>query len=167
MILDATLTLSSNQQVLATAPSQNVIDIASVGVGVAVNNAFGTASVFGEDIGIGEATEGPQILCQVGTAFTTANAGTLQVQLQTAIDNGNNQPGTWDTIAQTDAFAVGVLTAGQKLAEFHIPPRYPGQAFPRFYRLNYVVTNAFTAGTIGYAGILTGRDDAPMYPAAY
>jgi hypothetical protein len=34
--------------------------------------------------------------------------------------------------------------------------------------LNYVVaTGPFTAGTIGTAALITGRDDNVVYPAAY
>ena len=171
MILDSNLILSQAQAVTVTAASTSVIDLAGVGVGVPAPNKFGTAAIFGEDIGIGDGVSPPNILCQVGTAFTAGGAATLQVQLQEAADTGANTgtPGTWNTIAQTDAIAVATLVAGQKLAEFTIPPRYPGQTtFPRFYRLNYVVaTGPMLTGTIGFAGIITGRDDAPTYPAAY
>ena len=171
MILDINTVLSSAQAVTVTAPSQNVIDLAGVGVGQPDPNRFGSATIFGEDIGIGDGVSPPQILCQVGTAFTAGGAATMTVQLQEAADTGANTgtPGTWNTIAQTDAIAVATLVAGLKLAEFTIPPRYPGQTtFPRFYRLNYVVaTGPMLTGTIGFAGIITGRDDAPNYPAAY
>lgn len=170
MFLDAVLTLSQNQAVTVTAVSQGVIDFASLGVNQAVTAKFGIQNTsFGQDIGIGDGVSPPNILCIVGTAFTAGGAGTLRVQLQEAVDTTNTGvPGTWNTIAQTDDLALAVLTAGRQIAEFTIPPRAPGQNFPRFFRLNYVVTTGpMTAGTIAYAGIITGRDDTPMYGSAY
>ena len=169
MILDINTLLSSSQLITVTAPSANVIDLAGLGVGNPVTNKFGTGTSFGEDIGIGDGVSPPNLLCIVGTAFAAAGAGTLQVQLQAAVDvNNTGLPVTWDILAQTDPMALAVLTAGRLIAEFTIPPRYPGQGFPRFYRLNYVVaTGPMTAGSIAFAGIITGRDDAPQYPAAY
>ena len=171
MILDATLALSTNQAVTVTAVSQNVLDLAGLGVGVPVANKFGVENTsFGEDIGGGGPhAEAPQLLVQVGTAFTAGGSATLRVQLQAAVDTSNSgTPGTWQTIEQTDDIAVALLTAGAQVANFTVPKRYLGQNFPRFYRLNYIVsTGPMTAGTIGYAGILTGVDDAPMYPNAY
>lgn len=170
MFLDATLTLSQNQAITVTAVSQGTIDFASLGLNQAVTNKFGIQSTsFGEDIGIGDGVSPPNILCIVGTAFTAGGAGTMTVQLQEAVDTTNTGvPGTWNTIAQTDALSLAQLIAGQKIAEFTIPPRAPNQNFPRFFRLNYVVaTGPMMAGTIAYAGIITGRDDTPMYGSAY
>lgn len=170
MILDITTLLSANQVITATAPSTNVYDTAGVGVGVPVPNIFGTATIFGNDIGIGDGMSPPNLLCVVGTAFTAAGAGTLQVQLQAAVDTGTNTgiPGTWDTIVETDALPLSVLTAGRQIAEFAVPPRYPGQGFPRFYRLNYVVASGpMTAGSISTSALITGRDDNPLYPGNF
>lgn len=172
MILDITSTLSSNQAITVTAVSTGVYDTAGLGVGQPVLNAFGIAddSSFGNDLGGGGPLDsGPQLVAFVGTAFTAGGAGTLQVQLQAATDTTNTgTPGTWNTILQTDAYALATLTAAQKIADFTVPRRYPGKDFPRFYRLNYVVaTGPMTAGTISYAGLLTGIDNAALYPAAY
>lgn len=175
-ILDANLVLSSNQSLIAASPgvaSTGIIDFAGVGVGNAPTNTFGTATVFGEDIGIGDGVSPPNLTCIVGTAFTAAGGGTLNVQLQESVDSGAAgtpaySPNAWTTIVETGALAAAVLTAGTKIAEFTIPPRAPGQALPRFFRLNYAIAaGSFTAGTIAFAGIATGRDDTPIYPAAY
>lgn len=170
MLLDINLLLSASQAITATAPSTNVYDVAGVGVGVAVPSFFGTATVFGDDIGGGgPGAEGspPQLQVLVNTTFTAGGSATLQIQLQAAIDNGSNQPGTWDTIVESDTLPVANLTATQAnnpLVSFTIPRRYPGQGFPRFYRLNYVVaTGPMTAGALS-AQILTGIDDNPIYP---
>lgn len=170
MILDVNTALDVNHALTVTATSQFVLDLAGVGVGQPVTNKFGVSNTsFGEDIGIGDGVSPPNLLCMIGTTFTAAGSATMRVQLQAAVDTNNTgTPGTWDTIAQTDDIAVALLTAGTKLGEFTVPPRYPGQGFPRFYRLNYVIaTGPMTAGAISFAGIITGRDDTPAYPAAY
>lgn len=169
-ILDTGLILSSNQAITVTAPSTGIIDMAGVGVGNAPPNTFGTATVFGQDIGIGDGMSPPNLTCIVGTAFTAAGAGTLQVQIQASVDAGapGYTPSSWLTLVETPALSLAQLIAGAQIAEYTIPPRAPGQAFPRFYRLNYIVaTGPMTAGTIAFAGIAIGRDDVPSYPAAY
>jgi hypothetical protein len=174
MLLDSQLTLDLNSSLAIAAGSQasaNTLDWAGVGAGTAPPNYFGVQNaVFGQDIGIGDGESPPVLVCIVGTTFASLGAATLNVALQAAVDSGSPtyQPGAWDTIAETSALPLASLTAGTKIAEFTIPPRQPGQAFPRFFRLNYTVgTATMTAGTIAYAGIATGRDDAPIYPANY
>lgn len=175
MILDVNSLLSSNQAITVTAVSTGVYDTAGLGVGQAVTNRFGIATQgtnasFGNDIGGGGPNaSAPQLAVIVGTAFTAGGSATLRAQLQAAVDvNNTGLPTTWDTIDQTDDIAVALLTAGTKIASFTVPDRYPGQGFPRFYRVNYVVsTGPMTAGTIGLAGLVTGIDDTPTYPAAY
>jgi hypothetical protein len=170
MYVDVSSIISSKQAITATAVSTFTYDAAGLGVGQPVANTFGIQDTsFGGDLGGGgPLASGPQLLAQVVTAFTAGGAATLRVQLQAAADTANSgTPGTWDTIMQTDDIAVALLTAGAKLASFTVPDRYLGQAFPRFYRLNYVVTTGpMTAGTMN-AFLLTGVDDLPAYPSAY
>lgn len=170
MILDANATLDSNRALTVTTPSVGVYDTAGLGVGNPVNNIFGTVAGFGNDIGGGGPNaSAPQLAAIVGTAFTAGGSATLQVQLQAATDaNNTGTPGTWQTIMQTDTYAVALLVAGAQVANFTVPKRYLGANFPRFYRLNYVIaTGPMTAGTIAYAGLLTGIDDNPIYPANF
>lgn len=173
MILDVNSILSQNQAVTVTAPSTGVYDTAGLGVGNPVNNIFGVnvaGSSFGEDLGgSGPYTSGPQLGVIVGTAFTAGGAATMTFQLQAAVDTSNTgTPGSWLTIMQSDAIAVALLTAGSFPVSFTVPKRYLGQNFPRFYRVNYVVaTGPMLTGTIVYAGLLTGIDDNPLYPANY
>lgn len=171
MILDASSVLSQNQAVTVTAPSTNVYDTAGLGVGQAVTNIFGIAigGNFGEDLGGGGPLAGaPQLQVIVGTTFTAAGAATMQFQLEAAVDVSNTGlPVTWDIIAESDAIAVALLTAGAVPVKFTVPERYLGQQFPRFYRLNYVVaTGPMTAGTVS-AQLLTGIDSIQTYPANY
>ena len=170
MYLDASSILSNAQAITVTAVSTGTYDTAGVGVGQAVTNRFGTVTTFGEDIGGGgPLVSGPQLVVTIPTNFTAAGAATLRVQLEAAIDNGSNQPGTWDIIAQTDDIPVASLvsSAARPLVSFTVPDRYPGQGFPRFYRLNYLVsTGPMTAGAVN-AALLTGIDDVPFYSANY
>jgi hypothetical protein len=170
-ILDLQLVLDSNRAITVTAPSTGVIDFAGVGVGNAPPNSFGISNaVFGEDVGIGDGVSPPKICVILGTAFTAGGAGTMQVQVQESVDSGapGYTPAAWQTIMETDTLSLAQLAAGAQIVDYTIAPRAPGQAFPRFLRLNYVVaTGPMTAGTIAFAGVTTGNDNAPSYPAAY
>lgn len=169
MYLDASALLSSNQAITVTAPSTGTYDTAGLGVGQPVTNRYGTATNFGEDIGGGgPLVSGPQLGVWVTTAFTAGGAGTLRVELQAAVDvNNTGLPVTWKTIVQTEDFAIADLIASspqRPLVSFMVPDRYPGQGFPRFYRINYLVsTGPMTAGVVN-AALLTGIDDVPFYP---
>lgn len=175
MILDIQSVLSQNQAVTVTAPSTNVYDTAGLGVGQPVSNIFGLATAsgspasFGEDLGGGGPhAEAPQLQVIVGAAFTAGGAATMQFQLQAAVDTNNTgTPGTWETITESDAIAVALLTAGAVPVKFTVPERYLGQQFPRFYRVNYVVaTGPMLTGTVS-AQLLTGIDSIQNYPANY
>jgi|SRR5579863_9188814 len=170
MILDVNALLSQAQAITVSAASTGVYDTAGLGVGQAVKNIFGNVTNFGADIGAGgPLASAPQLIVIVGTAFAASGAGTLQVQLQAAPDTSNSgTPGTYQTIAQTDTYALATLSAGAVIAKFTVPERYAGSNFPRFYRLNYVVgTGPMTGGTIAFAGLLTGIDDLTVGPANY
>lgn len=175
MLLDTQLVLDNNTSLAIAAPGQPsalVIDLMGVGVGQPPPNYFGVQdATFGADVGIGDGVSPPVLTVIVGNTFTTANGGTLRVQFQESVDSGapGYTPSAWRTVLQTDDIAVANLSAGAQIAEMTIPPRAPGQAFPRFIRLNYLVTNAFTAGSIALAAINTGRNDdtKAIYPAAY
>ena len=127
----------------------------------------GTASTNIIDLGVardigGAVTDQLMLLCQVATAFTSGGSGTLQVQFQTAPDNGSGAPGAWVTLSQSDAVPVASLVQGYKFLQGELPG--PTQ---RFLRLNYVVgTAAMTAGTLK-AALVPSLDVLPVYPRAY
>lgn len=142
-------------------PSTNVIDILGSGVGTAPANIIGNRTVFGSDVGIGAIK--PQVEAVVGTAFTTSNSATLNVEFQAAVDAGTPtyQPGTWQTLVETGPIAVANLAANTVLARFDFPPAFPAGLNPRYLRLNFVVASgtAMTAGTISSAIVTMVRDD--------
>jgi hypothetical protein len=113
------------------------------------------------DIG-GAVTDQLMLLCEVVTAFTSGGSATLQVQFQTAPDNGSGAPGSWVTLSQSDAVPVASLVQGYKF----LPGELPGGT-QRFIRLNYVVgTAAMTGGTLKSA-LVPSLDVQPVYPRAY
>ncbi|HYD04114.1 MAG TPA: hypothetical protein VEC60_00225 [Reyranella sp.] len=126
-----------------------------------------TASTNIVDLGIardigGAVTDQLALLCQVSTAFTSGGSATLQVQFQTAPDNGAGAPGTWATLAQSDTIPVAALVAGYRF----LPNEVPGPT-QRFVRLNYVIgTAAMTGGAIK-AALVPSLDVAPVYARGY
>ena len=101
MLIDSQTLFSDQQAVTATGStaSTNIVDL-----GVA------------RDIG-GAAVDRLALLCQVAAGFTSGGAATLQVQLQTAPDNGSSAPGSWTTLAQSDAIAVAVWFGKTRLID--------------------------------------------------
>lgn len=175
MIQDAALQLSLSQAITVTAVSQNVFDTAGLGLVPATNlygiQGSGTVVSYGQDIGGGgPLATAPQLGVFINTNFAAGGAATLRIQLEAAVDTNNTgTPGTWDIIDQTDDIPVALLVgnAARPLVSFTVPDRYPGQAFPRFYRLNYLVsTGPFTAGVVS-AMFLTGIDDVPFYGSRF
>ena len=146
MLIDYQNQFSDQQAVTATGgtASSNVIDL-----GVS------------RDIG-GAAIERLMLLCQVATAFASGGAATLQVQVQTAPDNGAGAPGSFTTLAQSDAVPLASLVPGYRF----LPGPLPGGT-QRFLRLNYVVgTAAMTAGKLT-AALVPALDVQASYPRGY
>jgi hypothetical protein len=137
MILDALLLFSSAQAITADAASTNIVDLKDA-----------------RDIGIGG---GLEVFATVGTAFLTTNSGVVEIYFQ-----GSTDASTWTTYAGSgEPIAAATLTAGYKLG-FPVPTARG--ALPRYVRLYYDVTNAFTAGTIT-AGIVLNRQMDYSYGA--
>lgn len=146
----------------ATFASQNIIDLLGLGAGNAPSNIIGNATLFGEDIGVGDGFAIPKLLVTVGTAFVTGGSATLNAQLQAAPDTAvTYQPGTWQTIVETGTLTAAQLTAGQVIARFDVPPAFPANLNPRYLRMLFVTPSGqqFSAGTIGFAGVTLVRDD--------
>lgn len=152
MIMDNQLVFSSAQSLItasATVASTNVIDM-----------------TVAQDLGIGDGVAQPKLLVLVGTAFTTTNSGTVNIQFQ-----GSTDSSTFTTYAETGAIAAASLTAGQMVAGLDWPKRLlSSTALPRYVRMAYVVTNGITAGTIT-AAVVLNRDDATdtagKYPSGF
>lgn len=146
-------------------PSPLTYDFLGLGVGVApTERIWGNPTVFGQADAMGVGNQRPELNVTVGTAFATANAATLNVALQGAIDTGaagGYLPGTWNTFAETGVIAVANLTANTIIARLPWLPPFPFNLRPRFLRLLFspaAATN-FTAGTIASALVVMSRDD--------
>lgn len=169
MFFDSLLQFSNVQAITSTAASTNIFDVTGAGSGNAPPLTWGTSTVFGSDLGLGEGAARPTVTLYVGTAFVSGGGATLTVQIQAAIDNGSNVPGTYTTLWETGLLSAATLAAGAQI-QLPLPPRLPGEALPRFYRLNYVVaTSTFSAGTISAWLALSPTSNATIgaYPNNY
>lgn len=149
--------------VLSTGASvaSNVYDELGSGSGTAPVAVIGNTTLYGNDAGIGVLR--PLVVINVGTAFTTGNSATLNVEFQGAPDTGSAGgylPGTWQTYAETGYLTAAQLTAQQTI-RMDWPAAFPANAKPRYYRLLFqtLAATAFTAGTIAQALITMDRDD--------
>ncbi len=122
--------------------SANIIDVSQIAA---------SAQGRGRDIGIGD---DPQLQIAIETLQSFAGTGaSMQVELQTAPDNGSGAPGTWSVLAAGPVLPVATLVAGYQHNNFVIPP-----GVQKFLKLTYVVTGAnMTAGQIA-AAIVVDRD---------
>lgn len=146
----------------AGAVATNPIDLLGQGAGTAPVNIIGNVTLFGADFGVGK--QQLELIASVGTAFTTGNSATLTAQFQLAADQGSAggyQPSTWNTIIEQPGITAAQLVANAIFARFDWPPVFPTTLRPRFMRLNFVAaaSTAFTAGSIGFAGVVLCRDD--------
>ena len=165
---------ATGQAITSTAASTNIVDLTGAGSGNAPLNRIGNASVFGQDLGIGDGPASLHIDVWITTSFVSAGGATMQVQFQGAIDNGSNAPSTYTTYTETDALTVAQLTRSLVIPEANVirlwwPHRAIQAAMPRFIRLNYVVaTSTFSAGAVA-AGLVMQQDEwaAGLYPANY
>lgn len=182
MLIDALLSfvpIGGNLSLVAGAGVpvvSNVIDLLGVGVGQAPPSIIGNASVFGEDPGVGGLR--PELAIGIGTAVVAVTGSLLKVALQGAPDPGaasNYTPaaGAWQDIVSQDNIAAANLTAGAMPARFPWLPSMPPGLRPRFLRLWFggsiagnFATGQFSAGTIAFALVTTGRDDYAIKYAA-
>jgi len=107
------------------------------------------------DMGVGD-DPALKVMVNVNTAFS---GGTdLTIVLQGAPDDGTGIPGTWTTMYTGPTVAEASLIQGARLAQIDLPRPVPGQAMPRFLRLEYVSTGTHTAGAIEAAIVLDRND---------
>lgn len=163
---DQALLLSNAQAISATAASTNIYDVTGAGSGVAPPLVFGTTSTFGADIGAGDGAARPCVFFTITTAIASTS---INFQVQAAIDNGSNAPGTYVTLSETGVVPAAQLTVG---TTFNLPipaiPQGTGAiGLPRFYRVNYVVVGGSTGNVT--AAILLNPPQGSMtkYPANF
>jgi hypothetical protein len=157
MILDGFLQFSLNQnlaQVAGSYDSTNVIDLGLSGIPLSASGGGA------RDIGVGD-DPAMKLLVLVTTAFTSAGAATLQIQVDGAPDNGSAAPGTYNIMAQSDVFAKALLIIGARLLDIDMPRPQPGQPLPRYLKLAYVIGTATTTAGNCTSYLVLDRHDLP------
>lgn len=133
-----------------TQNSSNVIDLGIV-LGIPSYANGGGA----RDMGVGD-DPALKLMVQVTTAFVDGTS--LQIQLAGAPDDGTGVPGSYTVMYTGPAVLEANLIAGARIADIDVPRVIPGQALPRFLRLNYVTSGTHTAGKVE-GTIVIDRDD--------
>lgn len=157
MILDGLLQFDAANnlaQVAGTYNSTNVLDLHMAGIPVLANGQGA------RDMGIGDDPALKLFVC-VTTTFTSGGAGTLQVNLQGATDNGAGAPAAFSTWWSSPVYALATLNAGSQLLNMDMPRPPDGIAIPRFLRLTYVIATATMTAGIVAAYIVLDRMDQP------
>lgn len=161
MIID-TLTsfvvAGTGQSVTTDAASTNIMDLS-----------------VGRDLGIGD-NDLNIVVIGDGLWASSGGTATLNIQFQGAPDSSGS-PGSYVTFAETGALTItqlnagghgGVLFSGSVPVRPIIGANGVGMALPRFLRLNFDnATEAFTAGSILYAGLVLDPEQPTQYPAGF
>ncbi len=146
MIIDANLMFDPpSTAVTITTPSCNSIDLGS-----------------GRDLAVGD--DALQVVVHILQTFTAAGAATLNVQIQSSVDDS-----TWTTLVESGALPVVDLVAGKAVLRTPLPLDQPviSAGIGRYLRLNYVVASGpFTAGTV-QSMLVLDRQANPTYPSGF
>lgn len=165
MILDAFLLFSggstgvgnsdgaTDSPTTGTEVSSNVIDLGVISGIPSAANGGGA-----RDLGVGD-DPSLKLMIAVTTAF--ADGTSLQILLQGAPDDGTGAPDTYTTMYTGPAVVEANLIAGARLADIDVPRPVPGQAIPRFLRLEYVTVGTHTSGAVE-GTIVLDRNDQPL-----
>lgn len=127
--------------VITASGNSTVVDLTGAGSGNApamIGGYPNVNTIMGFDIGLGDGEAVPQLFASFPVAGT--GAGTLQIALAAAPDNGSYGQGTYTTLWQSQAIVGTSFTAGSVI-RLPVPPFPLGFGTPRFYKLVYTVTS--------------------------
>lgn len=154
LMFDSPLAPRNLAQVVATYDSTNIIDLGVVS-GIPSSANGGGA----RDFGIGD-DPALKLLVMVTTAFTSAGAATLAVNLAGAIDNGAGAPAAFSVWWTSPVYALATLAVvGARLLDMDFPRPPAGIAIPRFLKMQYAIAGATTTAGQVVSGIVIDRDD--------
>jgi hypothetical protein len=141
---------------LPTTGTQNSTNVLDLGItsGLPASAVNGGGA---RDIGIGD---DPAMKLQVQVIVAFTGGTNIAIALQGAPDAGSNTPGSWTTMYTGPTVVEASLIIGARLADIDMPRPVPGQAIPRYLRLNYISSGTHTAGAI-FAGLVVDRMDIP------
>jgi hypothetical protein len=145
-----TATAYGDSPTTGTQVASNIIDL-GVTSGVPSSANGGGA----RDIGIGD---DPALKLMVNVNTAMGGGTSLGVILQGAPDNGSGAPGSYTTMYTGPVVLLANLIQGARIADIDVPRVIPGQALPRFLRLEYISAGTFTSGVVE-ASIVLDRDD--------
>lgn len=143
MILDAYLSFSGTSGDSPTTGTETATNIIDLGVNSGVPSSANGGGA--RDIGIGDDPM-LKLLVEVTTAF--ASGTSLQARLSGAVDDGTGSPSSYTVMWTGAAVAEASLVAGANIANVDVPRTIPGQAPPRFLKLEYITVGTHTAGVI-------------------
>jgi len=156
MILDALLTFTgthagatggitdaatTDSPTTGTQTASNIVDL---GAGSAANPAIPSLASGGGARDIGAGTPKLKLVVQVTTTFV-GGTNTYCI-LAGAADNGSGSPDSYTTMFTGPTVVVANMIQGAQLANNTVPNPVPGQALPRFLRLQFVTSGTHTAG---------------------
>ena len=135
-----------------TQAASNIIDLGLLGIPTYANGGGA------RDLGVGD---DPSLKLSIIVTTALTGGTSLQCQLQGAPDNGSGAPGSYTTMwTAPAAIAEASLLAGVQLANIDLPRPVPGQAMPRFLKLNFISVGTHSAGAVE-ANIVIDRFDQP------
>ena len=154
-IIDALQTFSQNQNLAQVA---GTYDSSILDYGIATGIPTSANGGGARDMGVGD-DPALKLVVTVTTTFTSGGAGTLQCELQGAIDNGAGAPAAFSVWWQSPVYALATLVQGERLYDMDFPRPPAGIAIPRFMKMSYIIgTATMTAGVI-YSRVQLDRED--------
>lgn len=133
-----------------TQAASNIIDLGLLGIPTSANGGGA------RDIGVGD---DPMMKLSVICEAAFNASSTLQLQLQGCVDNGSGGVGAATTMWTSAVIANAQLIAGAELANVDVPRVVPGQALPRFLKLNFITGTGTNSTGLINAGIVIDRFD--------
>ena len=152
MMIDNNLVFDTANAITTTRDSTNIID-------------FSVA----RDMGDGE---GLEVIIQPSGLTSTATTTTIQAMFMVSTDNS-----TYTTAAMSTTVTLGSLSTGSNILNIHVPMRRiedatiysaGNDAYPRYCKLNYVVSATLSAGTItAWIGGARQTNPSAGYPSGF